>query len=205
MRGITDMRVLMLFLLLATAGFAQRESVPGRSVQRVPGDLVVKGQVTAPNVTSATSGAGAPAGACVAGKAAYYDTAAKQWYDCTDTNVWGRRLNADGDGNFAIVATLPTEGIVTVADAALTLAAAHNGKILRFTSAAAVTLTLPSGLGAGFACLIVQRGTGTVAPTAGAGAVIRQRQSLTKTAGQYATATLVCDEPNNCILSGDLQ
>ncbi len=125
---------------------------------------------------------------------------------CTDTVKVDCVKPLDANGNFSIVATLPTDGIVTHATTALTLTAAtHNGRILKFTSADAVTLTVPAGLGAGFSCLIVQRGAGAVTPAAGAGVTIRQRQSLTKTAGQYAIATLACDVADDCILSGDLQ
>jgi hypothetical protein len=85
-----------------------------------------------------------------------------------------------------------------------TLQASDNGEVLTFNNASGITLTVPSGLGAGFNCLIVQLGAGTVTPTSSA-ATIYQRQSLTQTAGQYAVATLVAIAPNTFILSGDLQ
>jgi hypothetical protein len=85
-----------------------------------------------------------------------------------------------------------------------TLQASDNGKVLTFNYASSITLTVPSGLGAGFNCLIVQLGAGTVTPTSTA-ATIYQRQSLTQTAGQYAVATLVAVSPDTFILSGDLQ
>ena len=85
-----------------------------------------------------------------------------------------------------------------------TLQASDNGKVLTFNNASGTALTVPSGLGAGFNCLIVQLGAGTVTPTSTA-ATIYQRQSLTQTAGQYAVATLVAVSPDTFVLSGDLQ
>jgi hypothetical protein len=37
------LRAVLLVLALAVSGFAQRESIPGRKLTRVPGDLEVKG------------------------------------------------------------------------------------------------------------------------------------------------------------------
>jgi hypothetical protein len=85
-----------------------------------------------------------------------------------------------------------------------TLTSADNGKVLTFNNASGTVLTVPSGLGAGFNCLIAQLGAGTVTPTSSA-TTIYQRQSLTQTAGQYGVATLVAISPNTFILSGDLQ
>jgi len=85
-----------------------------------------------------------------------------------------------------------------------TLAASDNGKVVTFNNASNITLTVPAGLGAGFNCLIVQLGAGTVTPTASS-TTIHQRQSLTKTAGQYAAASLVAYAADVFVLSGDLQ
>lgn len=89
-------------------------------------------------------------------------------------------------------------------DTTYTLQASDNGEVLTFNNASNITLTIPAGLGAGFNCLIVQLGAGTVTPTS-SGTTIYQRQSLTQTAGQYAIATLVAPSANTFILSGDLQ
>ena len=84
------------------------------------------------------------------------------------------------------------------------LQSSDNGKVLTFNNASSVTLTVPTGLGAGFNCLVVQLGAGTVTPTA-SGTIINQRQGLTKTAGQYSIATLMSYAADTFILSGDLQ
>lgn len=74
-----------------------------------------------------------------------------------------------------------------------TLAATDCGTTLRFTSATAVTLTLPASLSAGCSVGIVQAGAGQVSFTAGSGASLVNRQSFTKTAGQWALMGLTID------------
>src|SRR5262245_6848130 len=84
-----------------------------------------------------------------------------------------------------------------------TLVSGDNGNIVTMSNAAAITLTVPSGLGAGFSCLIIQLAAGKITPTA-SGTTIVQRQSFTKTAGQYAVATIAAYAANIFVLSGDL-
>lgn len=84
-----------------------------------------------------------------------------------------------------------------------TLAATDNGKILQFTSASAITLTLPSsGLPAGFNCMVIQMGTGQV--TFSGGATIYNRNSFTKTAGQYSIVTILYLSASTAITSGEM-
>lgn len=84
-----------------------------------------------------------------------------------------------------------------------TLLTSDNGGVVTCSNASAITVTVPSGLGAGFNCLIVQLGAGQVT-ISGSGATINQRQSYTKTAGQYATATLLAHAANTFVMGGDL-
>ena len=86
---------------------------------------------------------------------------------------------------------------------AYTLVAGDNGAILTMNNAAAITLTVPAGLGAGFSCLVIQLGAGKVT-VAASGVTIVQRQAFTKTAGQYAVASLLAYGANVFALSGDL-
>lgn len=88
--------------------------------------------------------------------------------------------------------------------ASYTLTAAENGKIITFNSASGVNVTVPTGLGSGFNCLIVQLGAGQVTFVASS-TTITNRQSFTKTAGQYAIATLVAYASNTFITSGDME
>jgi len=85
-----------------------------------------------------------------------------------------------------------------------TLVAADNGKTVTLSNASAITLTVPSGLGIGFNCLLVQIGAGQVTVSAGAGATVNSRGSMTKLNGQYAAGSLVAYAANTFVLAGDL-
>lgn len=84
-----------------------------------------------------------------------------------------------------------------------TLQASDNGKVVTLNNASAVTLTVPSGLGAGFACTIVQLGAGQITFTPSS-TTINNRQSQTKTAGQYAVAVLSAYAADTFISGGDM-
>lgn len=71
-----------------------------------------------------------------------------------------------------------------------TLQASDSGKIVECTNGSAITVTLPNSLGVGFCCTVVQGGAGAITFSAASGATRRNRQSHTKTAGQWAAATL---------------
>jgi hypothetical protein len=71
-----------------------------------------------------------------------------------------------------------------------TLVAADTGKVVESTNAAAITLTLPATAAVGFCCTVVQGGAGQVTLTPASGATLRNRQSHTRTAGQWAGVTL---------------
>lgn len=119
-------------------------------------------------------------------------------------------LAASGQVNYNINATQIKDAATKTAlvnaqtGTTYTLVASDKGKVLTFDNAAAITLTVPSGLGAGFNCLIVQLGAGQVTLTASS-TTIYNRQSYTKTAGQYAVVTIVAPVANTFITSGDMQ
>ena len=71
-----------------------------------------------------------------------------------------------------------------------TLLAADTGKVVECTNAAAITLTLPADAAVGFCCTVVQGGAGQITLTTAGSATRRNRQSHTKTAGQWAAVTL---------------
>lgn len=71
-----------------------------------------------------------------------------------------------------------------------TLQASDSGKVVECTNGSAITVTLPNSLAVGFCCTIVQGGAGQITLSAASGANLRNRQSHTKTAGQWAGATL---------------
>lgn len=83
-----------------------------------------------------------------------------------------------------------------------TLVSTDNGKVVTFSNASAITVTVPTGLGAGFNATLVQLGAGqvTVSPSS---TTILNRQSHTRLAGQYAAATLLSHVANTFVLAGD--
>lgn len=66
-----------------------------------------------------------------------------------------------------------------------------HGKIITLSNAGAITLTLHEDAAAGFSCLIIQLGAGQVTVAAGGTGHIRNFDSHTKLAGQYAMGTLL--------------
>ena len=86
---------------------------------------------------------------------------------------------------------------------AYTLTSSDNGKVLTLNNANAITLTIAASLGDGFNCLIVQKGAGQVTLSAAGGVTVVNRSSETKTAGQYATVSVINIGSEQYILSGD--
>lgn len=82
-----------------------------------------------------------------------------------------------------------------------TLQASDNGKVVELNNASAVTVTAPV-LTVGFNCLIRQIGAGQVT-VATSSTTLRNRQSHTKLAGQWAEASIAYRATNEFVLSGD--
>ena len=83
-----------------------------------------------------------------------------------------------------------------------TLLASDNGKVVVMNKASAVTVTVPSGLGAGFNCSFVQKGAGQVSFSASS-TTINNRQSHTKINAQYGVASLLAYADDTFVLAGD--
>ncbi len=83
-----------------------------------------------------------------------------------------------------------------------TLNSSDNGKIITFSQTC--TLTIPSSLFEGFNCMIVQKGTGQISINAGSGVTINNRSGYSKTAGQYATASIIAIDGVTFITGGDM-
>lgn len=101
-----------------------------------------------------------------------------------------------------VQAMLATARINAQTGTTYTLQGSDNGVIVTCNNAAAITVTVPSGLGAGFNCMVVQKGAGqvTFSPSS---TTVNNRQSHTKTAGEKAIVTLFADVANNFYLGGD--
>ena len=108
-------------------------------------------------------------------------------------------FNFDGNAILGFDATLNDQ-----TGTAYTLLASDAGKVITCNNASAVTVTVPSGLGAGFNCSVIQKGAGQVSFTASS-TTINNRQSHTKIAGQHGVASLVATAAGVFVLAGDLQ
>ena len=84
-----------------------------------------------------------------------------------------------------------------------TLVAGDNGKVVVLDNASAVTVTVPSGLEAGFNCSFIQKGLGQVSFTGAVGVTINNRQSHTKINAQYGVASIVAYAADVFVLAGD--
>ena len=115
------------------------------------------------------------------------------------------------DGTVEIGGNLSGTGSISGFDANLndqtgttyTLTSSDNGKVVTLNNANAINLTIAASLGDGFNCLIVQKGSGQVTLVAATGVTIANRSSETKTAGQYATVSVINIGSDTYILSGD--
>jgi hypothetical protein len=124
-------------------------------------------------------------------------------------------LNLGGNLSGTSTNTTVNTGAISGFDAALnavtsfssnnyTLVASDNGKVITLDNGTtASTLTIPTGLGDGFNCLIVQKANHDTTITAVVGVTLLNRSSEFITAGRYAIVTLVNIGSENYILSGD--
>lgn len=94
----------------------------------------------------------------------------------------------------------PAATVNAQVDTTYTLQASDHGKVVKLTNSAAIALTVPA-LFDGFNCLIVQGGTGKITAS-GSGTTIRNRNSHTKSAGQYAECGIRIDG-TDAYFSGD--
>jgi hypothetical protein len=83
------------------------------------------------------------------------------------------------------------------------LQSSDNGVTVTCSNASPFTLTVPSGLGANFGCMIIQIGAGQVTVTPSS-TTVNSFGALTKLAGQYAAATLFAYASDVFELSGNL-
>ena len=83
-----------------------------------------------------------------------------------------------------------------------TLLASDLGKIVKFTNGSAITVTLPNNLGLGFTATVIQYGAGQIT-FATSSSTLYNRQSHTKTAGQYAVVSLISCVADVYVLAGD--
>lgn len=117
-----------------------------------------------------------------------------------------RGEKGDTGSTGATGATGPAQGIAInqQTGTTYTLQSSDNGKIVEFTNGSAVTCTLPSGLGTTFGCTISQVGAGQVM-LAASSTTIHNRNSYTKTAGQWAVFSILPTNTSDVyITQGDM-
>ena len=114
----------------------------------------------------------------------------------------GRALIDDGNAGEQI-RTLTTISGRTDTNASFSLSDSDNGTVIVTTATSAINVTVPSSLSANFSCLVVQGDTGQLTFVV-SGTTINSYNSLVKTAGRYAAASLVRVAANTFILSGQL-
>jgi hypothetical protein len=86
-----------------------------------------------------------------------------------------------------------------------TLDASDNGRVVTLNNASAITLTVPTGLSAGFNCMIIQKGAGVVTIAPANTVTVTNRSGGTKTGGQNAIVTIISISSNYFITGGDMQ
>ncbi len=175
---------------------AQKEITINQAISRIDAILNTgaKSRSTATPPTTPATGdvyivANSPTGdwAGQAGKVAYFDAIWRFITPNEGMEIWvnDEDLTARYNG-----ANWLLDGVVTQSGTSYTLANSDNKSRMRFTSATAITITLPNNLQTGFACVIIQAAAGQISFSASSGATLRNRQSHTKTAGQYAVCNL---------------
>lgn len=118
------------------------------------------------------------------------------------SNLTGSSANPVDNTVADVQAALANARINAQTGTTYTLQATDNGKVVTCSNGSAITVTVPSGLGAGFNVMVVQLGAGqvTFSPSS---TTVNNRQSHTKIAGQYGTASLVAYASDTFALGGD--
>jgi len=94
---------------------------------------------------------------------------------------------------------------LTVSEPSYTFSSVNNNRLALFTASSGITAVVPSGLADGFNCLIVQTtASGQVTISGASGVTIRRALSSTKTAYQYAVASIIKIGAEEYLFSGEV-
>lgn len=119
-------------------------------------------------------------------------------------------LLSEGGGNW-VVSIIKKDGTSTTSGASAgtvdvassrSLASSDDGKTLNITATTDITLTVPTGLPAGFGCAIFQSTTGAAAFSASSTTIVPATSGNTKTGGAGKIASLIQTSTNTYSLSG---
>jgi hypothetical protein len=123
----------------------------------------------------------------------------------SQTSNSGKYLTTDGTNASWTSASAMNANLNDQTGTTYTLLSTDNGKVITLNNASAITLTVASGLGAGFNCMIVQKGAGIVTLVGAGGVTVTNRIGFTKTAGTNAIVTLIAIASNYFVSGGDMQ
>lgn len=125
-------------------------------------------------------------------------------YDAT-TNSYtvGATLDIKGsvssDGGYRIT----SNAINALTGTTYSLLSSDNGKVITWSNASGVTLTVPSGLPVGFNTTVIQIGTGSVGIT-GSGTTLNSFEGKLRTAGQHVAVSIISYSSNVFNIAGGL-
>lgn len=95
-----------------------------------------------------------------------------------------------------------SQNVTTITGTTFTVGKSTDGKLVAFTNAASVTVTLPQNIDSGFSCKFLQRGAGQVKFVAGTSATVEYAASAI--AAQYKGAETAIVAANKWAVWGDL-
>ncbi len=169
--------------------------------------------VTKAGAVAAISGLGAMSDAEV--KTAYENNAdTNEFSDAEQTSLATMEDNADVTDTANVTAagaamlggagfTVGSSHFNVQTGTSYTLVAGDNGKTVTLNNAAAIVLTVPTGLGQGFRCTLLQLGAGQVTVTASS-TTLNSLSGNLKIAGQHGAAGVLATVANTFAVADDL-
>lgn len=120
-----------------------------------------------------------------------------------DENSGGSGIKYWYDGSAGVVVPIVMQTVITTqVGTTYTIDSSDYGKRIHFTSASNITITLPTGLPAGFWCEIVKKGNGNITVVAGSSATLNSYGNTIVT--QYGIAHLENEGSNVWTLFGKI-
>jgi hypothetical protein len=142
---------------------------------------------------TASSGSATPAG-----------SSTQVQYNSSGAFAGSSNMTFDGTvlktGGYAI----NSNALISSSSTSYSLTSSDNGKTIVFSGSASISVSIPTGLGAGFCVTVIQTGTGAVTFSGQSGVTLNSFGNAYSTAGQHASASLLATASNIFNLSGAL-
>jgi len=135
------------------------------------------------------------------------ESAKGELYFATDSgSLYGAQTEAGtSDSTIFNIGSASALSVLTTKTSNYTVQASDLGKVIKMSSSTAILeVTLPSGLGSGFRCTIVQEGTVKCKVLAGSGVSLNNWNSQLHTAGQYGAINVFAYDSNIFLATGDV-